>query len=271
VLERFRSSYPSSVGMGVARPRYSALFPPSRETIRTALLFPWGAGVGIEGVFLPPPLYYSRTAFVMFGGIISPSTVLPFRILGQLHNGAYAAPGHPLLLWAQLSATVLLLTLPFPSSNMFLTVLVQACGSPPFPWLQLSAAAEFVMSSGLQPPPRSACLGTLLSFSDWAEIKSAPFSSASAPPSEDLAPFLLRSGFLGYRIYGRWLSSSQQVPAGKTRLQMGPSAFSDDIAFLTIRPLPLPLLLAYQEPPTPGSSLAAGLFLALARCPARSA
>jgi hypothetical protein len=255
--------------MGVAQPRYSALFPPSGDVIRTALLFPWDAGVGIEGVFLPPPLYYARTACQLFGAVISPSTVLPFRLLGQLVCGAYATPGIPLLLRAQLSTTVHLLSLPLPSCNMFLSLLVSASASPPYLWLLLSAAAEFVVASGLQPPPRSACLGVLLSFSDWAELGTVQFSSASAPPPGALAPFLPRSGFLGCRVYGRFLFSAQPVPAGATRLQMGPSAFSEDVTFLTI--CPLPLLMAYQEPTPPGSSMAAGMFLAISRSHARSA
>ena len=120
------------------------------------------------------------------------------------------------------------------------------------------------MSSGLQLPPQSACLDSFLSFPDWEDHKSAPVFSATAPPSEVL-PFLLRSGFLAYGEYGRLLSSLP-VPAGKTRLQMGPSGYADDIT--SLRPLMLPLLLqfvelphAYPRGPAPGSALAPLLFL----------
>jgi hypothetical protein len=100
-----------------------------------------------------------------------------------------------------------------PSSNMFLCVLWRACGSPPTFWLHLSAE-EFLVSSDLQPPPRSACLDSFLSFPDWVCHRSAPIVSATAPPSE--APsFLLRSGFLTYGVYGRWMSSAP-APAGST-------------------------------------------------------
>jgi len=252
--------------MGVAQPRYSALFQPSRDAIKTALVFPWNTGVGIEGVFLPPPLYFARTADQLFGAIISPSTSLPFRLLGQLVCGAYSTPGTPLLLRAQLSTTVHLLSLPLPSCNMFLSLLVSATASPPYLWLLLSAAAEFVVASGLQPPPRSACLGSLLHFTDWADLRTAPFFPAAAPPSGAPPPFLLRSGFLSYGMYGRWMSSSQPVLAGTTRLQMGPCGYNDDIWFLSTRPLPLYLLLAFHEPPhgsAHDSALAPGLFMDL--------
>jgi len=95
---------------------------------------------------------------------------------------------------------------------------------------------------------------------------SAPVISAAAPPSE-VAPFLVNSGFLAYGEYGRVLSSSP-VPAGKSRLLMGPSGYSDDMTCL--RPLVLPLLLAFVELPhvyrrgsAPGSALAPLLYLDL--------
>jgi len=238
------------------------------DCFKTALVFPWNSGVGVGGVYLPPPLYYLRTAFQQMGAIVTPSGILPFGILELLRNGAYKSPGNPLLLTARLSATVNLLCVPLPSSNMFLSVLAQACGSPPFLWLLLSAAAEFIVSSGLQPPPQSACLDPLLSFPDWVDLKSAPFVSATAPPSE-VPSFLLRSGFLTYGAYGRWMSSVP-APAGSTRLLMGPCSYSDDIALLLQRPLVLPLLSAFVELPhaylrgsAPGSFLAPGLFVDL--------
>jgi len=171
---------------------------------------------------------------------------------------------------------------------MFLSVLAQACGSPPFLWLLLSAAAEFIVSSGLQPPPQSACLDHLLSFPDWVALKSAPIVSATAPlsfpdwvdlksapivsataPPSEVPSFLLRSGFLTYGAYGRWMSSVP-APAGITRLLMGPCSYSDDIVLLCQRPLVLPLLSAFVELPhaylrgsAPGSFLAPGLFVDL--------
>ena len=253
----------------MAQPCYSALFPPSREIIKTALVFPWNAGVGIEGVYLPPPLYYSRTAFQLFGAIITPSDILPFRILDQLHNGAYSAPGNPLLLRGRLSASVFLLCVPLPSSNMFLSVLAQARGSTPFLWLLLSAAAEFMVSSGLQPPPQSACLDSLLSFPDWDDLKTAPVFSASAPPSAAVA-FLRESGFLVLGEYARFMSSAG-VPSGVTRLQLGPHFYEDDVVLLLgARPLLLPSLLALAELPcaflqgsAAGQPLAPELYLDL--------
>jgi len=206
------------------------------------------------------------SSYLLLGAAVTPSRVLPFKILDLMVTGAYPAPGNPLILRARYSATVFFLCVPLPSSNMFLCVLSQACGSPPFFWLLLSAAAEFMVSSGLQPPPQSACLDSLLSFPDWVDHKTAPVFSATAPPSE-VPPFLLRSGFLAYGAYGR-LMSSMPVPAGKTRLQMGPCGYADDILNLCLRPLVLPLLLvlvelphAYPRGSAPGSALAPLLFL----------
>jgi len=132
--------------------------------------------------------------------------------------------------------------------------------------MQLSAE-EFLVSSGLQPLPRSAFLDPLQSFPDWECHSSAPpVFPAAAPPSEVL-PFLLKSGFLGYGEYGR-LMSSLPVPAGKTRLPLGPSGYSDDIT--SLRPMTLPLLLqfvelphAYPRGPAPGSALAPLLYMDL--------
>ena len=237
--------------------------------IKTALVFPWNSGVGVEGVYLLPPRYYLATSFQQMGGIISPSTILPFGILELLVNGAYQSPGNPLLLRARLSATVFFLCVPFPSGNMFLSVLAQARGSTPFLWLLLSAAAEFMVSSGLQPPPQSACLEPLLSFPDWMDLGTAPVFSASAPPSAAVA-FLRESGFLVLGEYARFMSSAG-VPSGVTRLQLGPHFYEDDVVLLLgARPLLLPSLLALAELPcvflqgsAAGQPLAPELYLDL--------
>ena len=105
-LERFRSSYPSSVVMGVAQPRYSALFPPSMESIKTALVFPWNADVGVGGMFLPPPCFGEMPSFQLLGAAVTPSRVLPFTILDSMVSGVYPAPGNPLILRARYSSTV---------------------------------------------------------------------------------------------------------------------------------------------------------------------
>ena len=237
--------------------------------IKTALVFPWNSGVGVEGVYLPPPRYYLATSFQQMGAIITPSDILPFGILELLVNGAYQSPGNPLLLRARLSATVFLLCVPLPACNMFLSVLASARGTSTSLWFQLSAAAEFLVSAGLQPSPQSACLDLLLSFPDWGGcLGTAHVASATAPPSE-VPAFLHRSGFLTYGVYGR-LMSSVAVPAGFTRIQMGPCSFHDDIVYLGPRPLVLPLLSALVELPpaylrgsAPGSPLAPELFLDL--------
>ena len=233
--------------------------------IKAALIFPWNADVDVGGLLLPPSLDGDKPSHHLLGGAITPSRVLPFGILGLLVNGAYPAPGNPLILITRYSTTLSFLCVPLPSNNMFLCVMAQAWVATPTCWLLLSAAAEFMLSSGLQPPPRSVCLGSFFSFPDWEDHKTAPVFSATAPPSE-VPPFLLRSGFLAYGAYGR-LMSSLPVPAGKTRLQMGPCGYADDILNLCLRPLVLPLLSAFVELPhaylrgsAPGSALVPGLF-----------
>ena len=246
-LERLRSSYPSS-------------FTPSLESVKTALVFPWNADVGAGGLFLPPPCDGEMPSYQLLGAAVTPSRVLPFKILDLMVSGAYPAPGNPLILRARYSTTVFLICVPLPSRNMFLSVLASACQSTPFLWLLLSAAAERMVSSGLQPSPQSACLALLLAFPGWVELKSAPIISATAPPSE--VP--------SFGGYGR-LMSSVVVPAGVTRLLLGPCFYPDDVLFRCRALSPaLPLLLAPLELPpaclrgsAPGAALAPELFVDL--------
>jgi len=135
--------------------------------IKAALVFPWNADVDVGGLLLPPSLDGDRPSHHLLGGAITPSRVLPFGILGLLVNGAYPAPGNPLILITRYSTTLSFLFVPLPSNNMFLCVMAQAWVATPTGWLLLSAAAEFMLSSGLQPPPRSACLDPLMSFPGW--------------------------------------------------------------------------------------------------------
>jgi len=148
---------------------------------------------------------------------------------------------------------------------MLLLVLWRACGTPPTFWLYVSDE-EFLVSSDLLPLPRSVRLDPLWSFPDWECLSSAPVFDSAAPPSE-VVPFLTESGFLAFGEYGLLLSSLP-VPAGKTRLLMGPCGYADDM--FCLRPLMLPLLHEFVELPhvdprgsAPGTALAPTLFLDL--------
>jgi len=146
---------------------------------------------------------------------------------------------------------------------MLLLVLWRACGTPPTFWLYISAE-EYLVSSTLLPLPRSVRMDPLWSFPDWECLSSAPVFDSAAPSSE-VVSFLTESGFLSFGEYGLLLSSLP-VPAGKTRLLMGPCGYVDDM--LCLRPLVLPLLQEFVELPlvdphgsAPGVALAPRLFL----------
>jgi len=113
------------------------------------------------------------------GGLITPSRIMPFAVLESLVKVSSASSGHPLILRAILSNGIYLLGVPLPASNMFLNVLAIAPGPSLYLWYCLSAAAESMVSRGLQPTPTSACLGTLPSYPDWEEFDSTFFSATS--------------------------------------------------------------------------------------------
>jgi len=105
--------------------------------------------------------------------------------------------------------------------------------------------------------PQSVCLDHLLSFPDWVQLKSAPclLRLSSAIRGTVLPPPVWFPDL--------WCIWAVHVvgagPSLNTRLLMGPCN-SDDIALLSLRPLVLPLLLAFTSSPmpTPGGLL---LFL----------
>jgi len=75
---RLRSSSPSSLGF------LSTFNPPTGEAINQAVLKPWHRSVGTVGACLPPRLAFS----FHLGGAVTPSLILPFRIIGTLINVA---------------------------------------------------------------------------------------------------------------------------------------------------------------------------------------
>ena len=180
------------------------------------------------------------------GGLISPSIGL-ISILESLVRVSAASSGRPLLLRVILSNSIFLLAVPLPAGNMFLNVLATAPGPSLYLWFCLSAAAEFMVSRGLQPAPTSACLGTLPSYPDWEEFTST-FFSATTPPS-DLYTFLVDTGFIALGYYARFMSW-WGTPPGVTRLQLGPAFYCDDVLWWHRGlPLLLPMLVAVSTLP----------------------
>ncbi len=181
------------------------------------------------------------------GGLITPSRIMPFAILESLVKVCSASSGYPLILRAILSNSIYLLAVPLPACNMFLNVLAIAPGPSLYLRYCLSAAAEYMVSRGLQPTPTSACLGTLPSYPDWEEFDST-FFSATMPPS-DLNTFLVDSGFIALGFYARFMSRAF-TPPGITRLHLGPTFYSDDVIWLHRgRPLLLLMLVAVSTLP----------------------
>jgi hypothetical protein len=159
-----------------------------------------------------------------------------------------ASSGHPLLLRAVLPDSVFLLAVPLPAGNYFLNVLATAPGPSLYVWFCLSAAAEFLVSRGLQPAPRSACLSQLDSYPDWEELTST-FYTATTPP-EDLYTFLVDTGFIALGYYTRFMSR-WGTPPGVTHLQLGPAFYCDDVIWYhRERPLLLPMLVAVSTLPS---------------------
>jgi len=97
-----------------------------------------------------------------------------------------------------------LLAVPLPAGDYFLNVLATAPGPSLYIWFCLSAAAEFLVSRGLQPAPTSAGLGMLPSYPDWEEFTSTFFSAT--PPPSDLYTFLVDTGFIALGYYARFMS-----------------------------------------------------------------
>jgi len=141
-----------------------------------------------------------------------------------------------------------LLAVPLPAGNFFLNVLATAPGPSLYVWFCLSAAGEFLVSRGLQPAPRSACLSQLDSYPDWEEFTST-FYTATTPP-EDLYTFLVDTGFIALGYYARFMSR-WGTPPGVTRLQLGPTFYCDDVVWYhRERPLLMPMLVAVSTLPS---------------------
>ena len=161
--ERLRSSYPSSGDWGSSALR---CFPGS---VRDAIVHPWTGGVGAEELLIAP--HVLRQPDFTVGGLISPSSCL-LPVLADLVRTSTASSRHPLLLRALLPYSNYMIAVPLPANNYFLNVLTSATGPSLYLWFCLSAAAEYLISQGLQPAPRSACLEPLISFPDWEEFTS---------------------------------------------------------------------------------------------------
>ena len=159
-----------------------------------------------------------------------------------------ASSGYPLILRAILLNSIYLLAVPLPACNMFLNVLAIAPGPSLYLWYCLSAAAEYMVSRGLQPTPTSACLGTLPSYPDWEELTSTFFSATE--PLPDLTTFLIDTGFIALGYYARFMSR-WGTPPGVKRLQLGPAFYCNDVIwYYRERPLLLPMLVAVSMLPS---------------------
>ena len=115
---RLGFSSPSSLGFPAVLFNLSAFSPPPGEAIQQAVLLPWHRPAGAVGVCLPPGVLHR----LLLGGAITPSSVLPFRLMGDLINVAFHSHGNPTILRAQLG-NITAISVPFPSMNMFLTFL----------------------------------------------------------------------------------------------------------------------------------------------------
>jgi len=170
------------------------------------------------------------------GGLISPSSGL-IPVLADLVQTSPASSGHPLLLRAVLPGSHYMIAVPLPAHNYFLNVLATAPGPSLYLWFCLSAAAEFLVSRGLQPAPTSACLGQLTSYPDWEE-------------SDDLYNFLVDTGFITLGYYTRFISQ-WGMTTGVTRLQLGTTFYCDDVVWYHhARPLLMPMLVAISTLPS---------------------
>jgi len=214
-------------------------------SVRDAVVHPWTGGVGAEELFIAPHVLCLPELAV--GGLISPSSGL-IPVLADLVKTSSASSGHPLLLRALLPGSNFMIAVPLPTNNYFLNVLATAPGPSLYLWFCLSAAAEFLVSRGLQPAPRSACLSQLDSYPDWEEFTST-FYTATTPP-EDLYTFLVDTGFIALGYYAR-LMSRWGMPPGVTRLQLGPPFYCDDVVWYHHeRPLLMPMLVAVSTLPS---------------------
>jgi hypothetical protein len=141
-----------------------------------------------------------------------------------------------------------MIAVPLPANNYFLNVLATAPGPSLYLWFCLSAAAEYMVSRGLQPAPRSACLGVLTSYPDWEEFTST-FVSAT-DPLPDITTFLIDTGFIALGHYARFMSQ-WGTPPGVTRLQLGPAFYGDDVLlYRREHQLLIPMLVAVSMLPS---------------------
>jgi len=105
VWTRLRSSSPSSLG-------FSALHLPPGEDVHQAVLQPWHRSAGAVGVCLPP----CRSCGLHLVVAVTPSLVLPFRLIGSLISVAYNVTRTPLL-WGLTLGTVQRLLSHFPAGT----------------------------------------------------------------------------------------------------------------------------------------------------------
>jgi hypothetical protein len=105
---------------------------------------------------------------------------------------------------------------------MFLTVMAYTPTVSAYHWYVLSATAEFFLSRGFQPAPRSAVRESLYSFPDWETFTFTPASSSTST-----LDFLQESS---YRALGLIYSTlrSAGILVGDAQLQLGFYLFADD-------------------------------------------
>jgi len=213
--------------------------------VRDAIVHPWTGGVGAEELLIAP--HVLRQPDFTVGGLISLSSCL-LPVLPDLVRTSTASSRHPLLLRALLPYSTYMIAVPLPANNYFLNMLTSATGPSLYLWFCLSAAAEYLISRGLQPAPRSACLEPLISFPDWEEFTSTFVTDTE--PFPDITTFLIDTGFLALGHYTRFMSQ-YGAPPGVTRLQLGQTFYCDEVLpFRREQPLLLPMLVAVSTLPS---------------------
>jgi len=213
--------------------------------VQDAIVHPWTGGVGAEELFIAP--HVLRLPEYTVGGLISPSSCL-IPVMADLVRTSTASSRHPLLLRALLPYSNYMIAVPLPANNYFLNVLTSATGPSLYFWFCLSAAAEYLISRGLQPAPRSACLEPLISYPDWEEFTSTFVTDTE--PLPDITTFLIDTGFLALGHYTRFMSQ-YGAPPGVTRLQLGQTFYCDEVLpFRREQPLLLPMLVAVSMLPS---------------------
>ena len=155
------------------------------------------------------------------GGAITPSLVLPFRMLGELINVAYQIHGNPTILRAVLG-NILVLSIPFPNCNMFFTIMAYSPEASVYHWYILSTMVEFCFTRGFQPAPSSAVLESLYSIPDWESLSTVITPTSSTPTLD----FLQQSS---YRALGLCTSALMSAGTpGMSNLHLGFTYYADD-------------------------------------------